>query len=112
MPPLLPELDELLAQIAGEMEMGPLSDEEKPRIEEIERIRVSTQRDFWSHAGAQAGPVIGTCTCGRPTRQSWRFCPFCGTQNTSGCSRCNSPLPEEEGVQFCPQCGRRASRPS
>ncbi|MDB5066589.1 MAG: hypothetical protein JWM18_3023 [Chloroflexi bacterium] len=80
MPPLLPELDELLAQIAGEMEMGPLSDEERARIEEIERIRVSTQHDFWG----QAGPVTGTCACGRP---------------------------QEEGVQLCPQCDGRASRP-
>jgi RNA polymerase subunit RPABC4/transcription elongation factor Spt4 len=92
--------------------MGPLTDEERTRLEEIERIRLSAQRDFWSEAGAQAGPVTGPCDCGRPLRANWRFCPFCGAANTSGCSRCHGTLPDEEGVQFCPQCGGRASRPA
>ena len=109
MPPLLPEHDELQAWIAGEMELGLLSDEERARIEEIERIRVSTQQQVWAQARGDAGPVTGTCDSGRPLRQGWRFCPFCGRTNSSGCPRCNGPLPEDEGVQFCPQCGGRAS---
>jgi hypothetical protein len=44
-PPLVPDLDELQAWIAGEAEMGPLTEDERARIEEIESIRFAAQRD-------------------------------------------------------------------
>lgn len=72
--------DELLAWAFGEdIHMRPLTDEDKDRIREIERIRVAAQRDIYSDPSTQQGPVVGNCpSCGRQLRAHWRYCPFCG----------------------------------
>jgi hypothetical protein len=105
----LPDLDELLAWVRGEGLGVPLSEEERARIREIERVRVEAQREVLAAtAGLMDGPVVGSCdACGKPVRATWRFCTFCGAPTSASCPRCHAPRPRVEGAAFCPQCGGR-----
>jgi Zn finger protein HypA/HybF involved in hydrogenase expression len=106
----LPEIAEYLEWVEGRISPMPLTDDEKDRIREIERLRAEVlQEGIRSGAGLRAGPVVGACpSCSKPMQLNWQYCPFCGASSAATCPRCRYPVPQEEGVQFCPQCGGRA----
>jgi hypothetical protein len=89
----LPDIEEYLDWVAGRMESMPLTDEEKDRIREIERIRAEVQQEgIRGSAGLRAGPVVGACpSCSKPMRLNWQYCPFCGASSAATCPRCRFP---------------------
>lgn len=87
--------------------MTPLSDDERERIRETERIRVDVQLESMQGPSA-GGPEIGPCkSCAKPLRLGWQFCPYCGEASSANCPRCHFPTPGGQGFLFCPQCGAR-----
>src|SRR5438093_2491680 len=72
-----PDYDEFVNLLQGrELTDMPLSEDEKDRIREIERIRGEVQRESMAEMQPFKGPVVGQCkSCGQDQRIGWEYCP-------------------------------------
>ncbi len=96
-----------------------LSEEERERVAEIERIKLEEQRKFYNEDKRERsidmdamfleGGPAGQCEhCGTKLRTRYLYCIGCGRLAPNRCIWCSGRVPRSNGARFCPTCGKPA----